>query len=79
MCIRDRIRQEQLRSNLLRSISHDLRTPLTRISGNSGMLMQQGDNLSADQKQKLYEDIYDDSVWLYNLVENCLLYTSRCV
>lgn len=69
------IRQEQLRSNLLRSISHDLRTPLTSISGNSGMLMQQGDNLSADQKQKLYEDIYDDSVWLYNLVENLLSVT----
>lgn len=37
-----RIKQEQLRSNLLRSISHDLRTPLTSISGNSGMLMDRG-------------------------------------
>ena len=60
-----RIKQEQLRSNLLRSISHDLRTPLTSISGNSGMLMDRGDSLSREQKQKLYEDIYD-----------CLLYTS---
>ena len=70
-----RIKQEQLRSNLLRSISHDLRTPLTSISGNSGMLMDRGDSLSREQKQKLYEDIYDDSVWLYNLVENLLSVT----
>ena len=31
--------------------------------------------MSTDQKQKLYEDIYDDSVWLYNLVENLLSVT----
>lgn len=30
--------QERLRSNLLRAISHDLRTPLTSISGNAGVL-----------------------------------------
>ncbi len=69
------IRQEQLRSNLLRSISHDLRTPLTSISGNSGMLKERGASLSEEQRQQLYEDIYDDSVWLYNLVENLLFVT----
>ena len=31
-------KNEQLRANLLRSISHDLRTPLTSISGNAGIL-----------------------------------------
>ncbi len=70
-----KMKQEQLRANLLRSISHDLRTPLTSISGNSGILLEQELNLSGEQKHKLYEGIYDDSVWLYNLVENLLSVT----
>lgn len=69
------MKQEQLRANLLRSISHDLRTPLTSISGNSGVLMKRSKQLTEEQKQKLYEGIYDDSVWLYNLVENLLSIT----
>ena len=67
--------QEQLRANLLRSISHDLRTPLTAISGNAGMLLDSAYPLSDDKKKQLYEDIYDDSVWLYQLVENLLSIT----
>ncbi|MDO4294049.1 MAG: sensor histidine kinase KdpD [Eubacteriales bacterium] len=70
-----KMKQEQLRSNLLRSISHDLRTPLTSISGNSGMLLERGDTLTDKQRRQLCEDIYDDSVWLYNLVENLLSIT----
>ncbi|MEG2001342.1 MAG: DUF4118 domain-containing protein, partial [Evtepia sp.] len=67
--------QEQLRANLLRAISHDLRTPLTSISGNAGVLMGNGAVLSDAQKQRLYTDIYDDSMWLINLVENLLAVT----
>ena len=70
-----KMKQEQLRANLLRSISHDLRTPLTSISGNSGILLEQAENLTSEQRHKLYEGIYDDSVWLYNLVENLLSVT----
>ncbi|MCC8027977.1 MAG: DUF4118 domain-containing protein [Clostridium sp.] len=66
---------EQLRSNLLRSISHDLRTPLTSISGNAGMLLNDGGNLDEKQKARVYSDIYDDSMWLINLVENLLSIT----
>lgn len=69
------IRQEQLRANLLRGISHDLRTPLTSISGNAGILIGNSMVLSEDQKQELYNDIYDDSMWLINLVENLLSIT----
>ena len=70
-----RLKQEQLRANLLRSISHDLRTPLTSISGNASMLIENSDLLSSYKKQELYEYIYDDSMWLINLVENLLSVT----
>ncbi|KUP24149.1 sensor histidine kinase KdpD [Paenibacillus sp. DMB5] len=69
------IRQEQLRANLLRGISHDLRTPLTSISGNAGILLANPGVLSEAQKIGLYTDIYDDSMWLINLVENLLSIT----
>ncbi|MEG0832889.1 MAG: DUF4118 domain-containing protein [Oscillospiraceae bacterium] len=67
--------QEQLRSNLLRAISHDLRTPLTSISGNANMLLTNSNGIEDDKKMQLYADIYDDSVWLINLVENLLSIT----
>jgi len=66
---------EKLRANLLRSISHDLRTPLTSISGNAGMLLSDSEHLDADARKQMYGDIYDDSAWLHNLVENLLAVT----
>ena len=68
-------KNEQLRSNLLRSISHDLRTPLTSISGNAGILLSSEQSIGKEKRRKLYEDIYDDSLWLINLVENLLSVT----
>lgn len=68
-------RNEQLRANLLRAISHDLRTPLTSISGNASNLLSNGDLFDAETKKQLYTDIYDDSLWLINLVENLLAVT----
>ena len=73
--IEERAKQEELRANLLRSISHDLRTPLTGISGNASMLLKHGDELSADTKNEIYGAIDDDSKWLINLVENLLSIT----
>ncbi len=67
---------ERLRANLLRTISHDLRTPLTSISGNASNLLKNGDCFNAAEKQQIYTDIYNDSLWLINLVEN-LLYATR--
>lgn len=63
---------EQLRANLLRTISHDLRTPLTTISGNASNLLSNGSSFDEETKHQLYSDIYDDSIWLINLVENLL-------
>ena len=67
--------REQLRANLLRAISHDLRTPLTGISGNAGMLMEKSFSLDESKKQEMYRSIYDDSMWLVNLTENLLSIT----
>lgn len=68
-------KNEQLRANLLRAISHDLRTPLTSISGNASNLISNGSSFDEDTKRQLYTDIYDDSMWLINLVENLLAVT----
>ena len=68
-------KNEQLRANLLRSISHDLRTPLTSISGNASNLISNGNAFDDATKMQIYEDIYSDSLWLINLVENLLAVT----
>lgn len=70
-----KLKQEQLRANLLRSISHDLRTPLTSISGNASALLTESSKMSEDQKKQMYSDIQEDSLWLINLVENLLSVT----
>ena len=68
-------KNEQLRANLLRAISHDLRTPLTSISGNASNLLSNENSFDEVAKKSLYQDIYDDSMWLINLVENLLSVT----
>lgn len=61
---------ERFRANLLRAVSHDLRTPLTSISGSASSILN--NNFDEETKRKLTLDIYDDSIWLINLVENLL-------
>ncbi|MCH4190688.1 MAG: sensor histidine kinase KdpD [Butyrivibrio sp.] len=68
-------KNEQLRANLLRTISHDLRTPLTSISGNASNLLSNADQFDATTRKQIYTDIYDDSMWLITLVENLLAVT----
>lgn len=68
-------KNEQLRANLLRAISHDLRTPLTSILGNASNLLSNGTVFDEQTKQQMYTDIYDDTMWLINLVENLLSVT----
>lgn len=63
---------EKMKANLLRSVSHDLRTPLTTISGNASNLLSNGDSFDEATKRRLYSDIYDDAMWLISLVENLL-------
>ena len=68
-------KNEKLRANLLRTISHDLRTPLTSISGNANNLLYNESCLDAQMRRQIYGDIYDDSMWLIDLVENLLSVT----
>ena len=63
---------EQMRANLLRAISHDLRTPLTSISGNADILLTSGEQIHESEKTQLYRDIYSNSKWLVQMVENLL-------
>lgn len=66
--------REKVRSNLLRAVSHDLRTPLTVISGIAETLSNSAD-LKETTRQKLLADIQDESQWLIRMVENLLSIT----
>ena len=68
----DAARNEQIRSNLLRSISHDIRTPLTSISGNASNLLYHYTQMDDEMRSQIFSDIYNDSEWLIELVENLL-------
>jgi len=66
---------EKMRGNLLRAISHDLRTPLTAILGASSAILENGDSLDRETHDKLVIDIREDSQWLIRMVENLLSVT----
>lgn len=63
----------QLKSDLLRSISHDLRTPLTSIMASTDHLLMR-DNLTVDD-QVLLKNINKESNWLIQMIENILTIT----
>ncbi|MFT4145950.1 MAG: sensor histidine kinase KdpD [Mobilitalea sp.] len=67
--------KEKMRSNLLRAISHDLRTPLTGILGASSAILENKETLDPATKDKLLHNIKDDSQWLIRMVENLLSVT----
>ena len=67
--------KEKMRANLLRAVSHDLRTPLTGIIGSSSAYLSNADFYSEADKQKLVQNIHDDANWLLEMVENLLSVT----
>ena len=66
------IEKEKLRNSLLRSISHDLRTPLTGIAGSASLIVENYDTLAKDSIYSLVKNISSDAIWLEQLVENLL-------
>lgn len=67
--------KERMRANLLRAVSHDLRTPLTSIYGSSTTVIENYDALSREQKLKLLREVCEDAQWLIRMVENLLSVT----
>ena len=67
--------KERMRANLLRAVSHDLRTPLTTIYGASSSIVTNYDKLSDAQKRQMVCGIQEDSEWLIRMVENLLSIT----
>ena len=73
--IKAEIERERMRANLLRAISHDLRTPLTSIHGATSAMIENRDVLKQEQQVQLLQDIREDSGWLIRMVENLLSVT----
>lgn len=67
--------KEKMRANLLRAVSHDLRTPLTGIIGNSQSYLEMENSLNEEEKRQLIVNIQDDANWLLSMVENLLSVT----
>lgn len=67
--------KERMRANLLRAVSHDLRTPLTTIYGSSSALLENYDDFSDEQCKEMLKGISEDSQWLHRMVENLLSIT----
>jgi len=67
--------KEKMRANLLRAVSHDLRTPLTGIIGASSSYLENHDALTESEKNAIVTHIQEDANWLLNMVENLLSVT----
>jgi len=66
---------ERMRANLLRAVSHDLRTPLTSIYGSCSIIRENYNHLSREQQLTLLQDVEEDADWLIRMVENLLSIT----
>ena len=73
--VKSEAEKEKMKANLLRSVSHDLRTPLTSIIGSSSAVLENYDKFSDDVKKDLIGHVRDDAQWLVRLVENILSIT----
>lgn len=73
--IRAEIERERMRANLLRAVSHDLRTPLTSIYGATSAILENFEALSLEQRLKLTQGVQEDAQWLIRMVENLLSVT----
>ena len=70
--LRAEAEKEKMRGNLLRAVSHDIRTPLTAIVGGIDAILKNGDQISPETRKNLLENMRDESNWLIGVVENLL-------
>lgn len=73
--IRGEVAKEKMRANLLRAVSHDLRTPLTSIVGTTSALLDNDNRIPPEQQYELLREARDDAEWLIRMVENLLSIT----
>ena len=67
--------KEKMRANLLRAVSHDIRTPLTSIAGSASVILENKNALSQDKVMELVANIKEEAQWLVRMVENLLSIT----
>ena len=67
--LRREAEREKIHANLLRAVSHDIRTPLTGIVGATETLMEEK-SLSEDEREMLLQNANEDARWLIRVVEN---------
>lgn len=73
--VRLEVEKEKMRGNLLRAVSHDIRTPLTSILGSAAGILENYDVLGREEKLELTRDIVEEAQWLIRGVENLLSVT----
>ena len=73
--LRSQTEKEIMRANLLRAISHDIRTPLTSILGATSAVLENGEKLSPETRTELLRQVQEEARWLINMVENLLSIT----
>ena len=73
--MRTEIETEKMRANLLRAVSHDIRTPLTSIVGAADAYLENGERISETRKTELIIGVRDEAQWLVRVVENLLSVT----
>ena len=69
------IQREKVRGNLLRGMSHDIRTPLTGIVGATDVLLSQEESLTPQQRRELLHSVNEEARWLMRVTENLLSIT----
>lgn len=69
------VEREKTRSNLLRAVSHDLRTPLTGILGASSAMLENDEYLTKEERMEFLRNMQEDAQWLIRMVENLLTIT----
>lgn len=67
--------REKMRGNLLRGMSHDIRTPLTGIVGATDVLLEQDESLTPQQRRELLRSVNEEARWLMRITENLLSIT----